>query len=153
MTDLTLQFNYVLSKEYRDPDCGWGQLRLKEFENQSLNSFLAEYERLAKAEEALREASCLIDTVGWMRNEEDQSRKYVYSTELRDQFGKEYYTTNRSNAKKNTRQILQDQKLLVLYTAAEKHGHCRAVYSQFEAIDQKYLEQFNKFWNTFSITQ
>ena len=153
MTDLTLQFNYVLSKEYRDPECGWGQLRLKEFENQSLNSFLVEYERLAKAEEALREASCLIDTVGWLREEEDQSRKYVYSTELRDQFSKEYYTTNRSNAKKNTSRILQDQKLLVLYTAIEKYGHINEVYKQFEAIDKKYREQFNEFWDKFRITQ
>ena len=153
MTDLTLQFNYVFKPEYRDPECDWGKERLKEFENQSLDLFLAEYERLAKAEEALMEASCLIDNVGFMRSEEDNHRKYTYSTALSDQFNKEFYTSNRTNARKNTRQILQDQKNLVLYTAAEKHGHCRAVYSQFEAIDQKYREQFNKFWNAFSITQ
>jgi hypothetical protein len=153
MTNLTLQFNYLFKPEYRDPECEWGQKRLNEFENQSLELYLAEYEKLAKAEEALREANCLIDNVGYMRSEEDNHRKYVYSTELRDQFNKEYQTSRRSNARKNTSQILQDQKNLVLYTACEKYGHCRAIYSQFEAIDQKYREQFNKFWNAFSITQ
>lgn len=152
MTQLTLQFNYTLTPELRDPECGWGQLRTKEFENQSLQSFLAEYERLAKAEEALREASCLIDNIGWLR-EEDQSRKYVYSTALGDQFSKEYYTSKRANARRNTGQILQDQKHLVLYTALEKYGFNREISRQFEAIDQKYREQFHEFWNKFRITQ
>ena len=124
--------------------------RMDEIENMSLDHALLEYERICKAMTSLQITSCLIDNIGWLR-EEDDSRKVVYSTAARDHFAKETGYKNRSNAKPNTCTILEDQKRLIEWNAAEKYGWdvCR----QFSEINSKYRAEFNKFWNMFRDTQ
>ena len=136
-----LNYNYLLDENFEGK-------RIDEFNEESLESLLAEYERLVKVEEALREVSYLIENVGWLR-EEDQSRKYVYSTALREQFNKEFYTSDRANAKKNTRRILWDQQKLIQNAIYEKYGYNNEVFLKVSAIDSKYRDKFNAFWEKF----
>lgn len=140
-----LKYNYLLDEDFEG-------LRIDQFNEESLESLLAEYERLAKVEEILKEASFLIDNVGWVR-EEDQSRKYVYSTALREQFNKEFYTSDRANAKKNTVKILYDQQNLIKNAIYEKYGCNNEVFTKLTAIDRKYGDKFNDFWEKFKNQQ
>ena len=140
-----LNYNYLLDENFEGK-------RIDEFNEESLESLLAEYERLAKVEEILKEASFLIDNVGWLRKE-DQSRKYVYSTALREQFDKEFYTSDRANARKNTRRILWDQQELIQNAIYEKYGYNNEIFLKVSAIDRKYRDKFDAFWDNFKDQQ
>ena len=136
-----LNYNYLLDENFEGK-------RIDEFNEESLESLLAEYERLLKVEEALREVRYLIDNVGWVR-EESQSRKYVYSTALRDQLNKELCFSSRANSKKNTAKILYDQQELIKNAIYEKYGCNNEVFTKLTAIDRKYIDKFNAFWEEF----
>ena len=140
-----LNYNYLLDEYFEGK-------RIDQFNEESLESLLAEYERLLKVEEALREVRYLIDNVGWVR-EESQSRKYVYSTALRDQLNKELCFSNRANAKKNTAKILCDQQELIKNAIYEKYGCNNEVCTKLTAIDRKYIDKFNAFWDNFKNQQ
>lgn len=140
-----LRYNYLLDEYFEGK-------RIDEFNEESLDSLLAEYERLVKVEEALREVRYLIDNVGWIR-EEDQSRKYVYSTALRDQLNKELCFSSRANAKKNTVKILYDQQELIKNAIYEKYGCNKEVFTKLTAIDRKYTDKFEAFWDDFKNKQ
>ncbi len=124
--------------------------RADELCNLSLEQYLNEYSRICKAENAIRQASCLLDNIGWIRNE-DNSRKYAYSKVATEQFDKEAGYSNRTNARKNTVKILEDQKLLIMSLAADKYGY--DCWKQFSEIDKKYREEFNEFWDSYRNTQ
>lgn len=140
-----LNYNYLLDEYFEGK-------RIDAFNEESLESLLAEYERLLKVEEALREVSYLIDNVGWVR-EESQSRKYVYSTALRDQLNKELCFSSRANAKKNTAKILYDQQELIKNAIYEEYGCNKEVFAKLTAIDRKYIDKFNAFWDKFKNQQ
>lgn len=140
-----LNYNYLLDEDFEGK-------RIDQFNEESLESLLAEYERLLKVEEALREVRYLIDNVGWVR-EESQSRKYVYSTALRDQLNKELCFSSRANAKKNTVKILYDQQKLIKNAIYEKYGCNKEVVAKLTSIDRKYSDKFNAFWENFKNQQ